>query len=133
MRLRGLHLAIYVLDSSVNYWCTEYKILTPIVSTYDACRFASKKEKSIKSSSILYIWLSLYTLSCELSHTLIRSPQPVGTGHHSQSHKNQNDKNLHHVELFETKESSLPDTTIVVDFGRSLMIATLFIDTCMLQ
>ena len=46
---------------------------------------------------------------CKLSHTLIMSPQAfgitspqaVGTGHHSQSRKNQNDRNLHHVELQE--------------------------------
>ena len=71
-------------------------ILTPIAFTSGTCRFASKRGGMFitQKTSCVYYYTTLYTLSFELSHTLNRSPQAVGTG---QSHKSKNGRNLHHV------------------------------------
>ena len=53
----------------------------------------------------MHACMNVPKFSFEHSHTLIKSSQTVGTGHHSQSHKNQNDRNFHHVKLLETMKS----------------------------
>ena len=94
---------IYTPSLSIVQSVHKINILTKAsMCTSRPCRlYALLNEERVHVCRQLIIKLSYTILFSyfELSHTLIKSPQAVGTGHHSQSHKNQNDRNLHHVEL----------------------------------